>query len=82
MEIDIIAEKDEIIHFVEVKTRSSAFMGYPEEGVTEKKLRNLIDASEFYGEQNPQCNQIQFDILAITIIKNKVTYFFIEDVFI
>jgi len=81
-EIDIIALKDNILHFVEVKTRSSANMGYPEENVTEKKLRTLIDASEAFCEQHPIGEKIQFDILSVVLNKQKTTFLFIEDVFI
>ncbi|HTF30986.1 MAG TPA: YraN family protein, partial [Flavitalea sp.] len=33
-EIDIIASKNSILHFIEVKTRTSLAFGYPEESVS------------------------------------------------
>lgn len=48
LEVDIIAVKDAVLHFIEVKTRTSGSFGPPEESVTEKKLRSLIDASAAY----------------------------------
>lgn len=81
-EIDIIAEKNAVLHFVEVKTRSSLLMGFPEESVTEKKMMHLIDASEIYCELFPKWEKIQFDIFSIVMNKDRTVYFFIEDVFI
>ncbi|MGC4104598.1 YraN family protein [Ferruginibacter sp.] len=83
LEVDIIATKDDVLHFIEVKTRRSKQFGLPEDAVSKKKLRNLIDASEEFLYQHPQWQRIQFDILAISIFKGTaVEYFFIEDVFL
>ena len=82
-EVDIIAQKDAVLHFIEVKTRRTKKFGHPEESVTKKKIQNLINASEEYLYQFPQWKRIQFDILAITILKNEpAEYFFIEDVYV
>jgi len=82
-EVDIIACKEPVLHFIEVKTRRTKKFGHPEEAVSKKKIRNLINASEEFLYQYPQWQRIQFDILAITILKNEpVEYFFIEDVFL
>ena len=82
-EVDIIAQKDTVLHFIEVKTRRTKKFGHPEESVTKKKIQNLINASEEYLYQFPQWKRIQFDILSITILKNEpVEYFFIEDVYL
>ena len=82
-EVDIIAEKDTILHFIEVKTRRTKEFGHPEENVDNKKIRNLMNAAEEYLYQQPQWKRIQFDILSITILKDEpVEYFLIEDVYI
>ena len=82
-EVDIIASKENILHFIEVKTRRTKKFGHPEEAVSKKKIRNLLNASEEYLYQSPQWKRIQFDILAITILKNApVEFFFIEDVYL
>lgn len=82
-EVDIIASMKNTLHFIEVKTRRTQKFGYPEEDVTKKKIDNLINASEEYLFMNPQWKLIQFDILSITLLKDKpVEYFFIEDVYI
>ena len=82
-EVDLIAEKEEVLHFIEVKTKRSKKFGNPEDQVNKKKIRNLINASEEYLYQNPEWKRIQFDVLAITMLKDTdVEYFFIEDVYL
>ena len=82
-EVDIIASKDEILHFIEVKTRRTKKFGHPEEAVSKKKIQNLINAAEEFVYKQPQWKRIQFDILSITILKDEpVEYFFIEDVYL
>ena len=82
-EVDIIAQKETILHFIEVKTRRTRKFGHPEDNVDKKKIQNLIDAAEEYLFQFPQWKRIQFDILSITMLKDEpVEYFFIEDVYL
>ena len=47
-EIDIIASKDNVLHFIEIKTRSNHSFGYPEEAVSRKKMENSLLASSTY----------------------------------
>ena len=82
-EVDIIAEKDGILHFIEVKTRLTKKFGHPEDGVDKKKIQNLINAAEEYLYQNPKWIRIQFNILSISIPQGEpVEYFLIEDVYL
>lgn len=82
-EVDVIASLNNTLHFIEVKTRRTKKFGHPEEGVTKKKLENIINASEEFLYLNPQWKTIQFDVLSITLIKNEpAEFFFIEDVYI
>ncbi len=82
-EIDIIATKGIKLHFIEVKTRSSAFYGHPEESVTKKKFRFLKNAADEYLYLNPGHQWIQYDIVSITFHKKGAPEFFLlEDVFL
>ncbi len=82
-ETDIIAERNSMLHFIEVKTRHTKKFGHPEEGVSKKKIENLIGAAEEFLLQYPSWKLIQFDILSINIEKNKQPqFFFIEDVYL
>ena len=47
-EIDIIAMKDGVLHFIEVKTRTGIEYGYPSEAVTEEKQRKIRRVAEGY----------------------------------
>jgi putative endonuclease len=81
-EVDIIAMRDNIVHFVEVKTRHSLIFGYPEEAVSRKKFECLKNAAVAFQVKYPFVKRIQFDILSILILNGKETeYFFIEDVY-
>lgn len=82
-EVDIIAEKNSVLHFVEIKTRRTKNYGLPEEKVGAKKIQNLINAAEQYLYLHPEWKRIQFDILSININKNgPADYFLIEDVYL
>ncbi len=82
-EVDVIAHKNSVLHFIEVKTRRTKNFGHPEESVNKKKIQNLVNASEEYLYQNPEWKRIQFDVLSITILKNlPAEYFLIEDVYL
>ena len=80
-EIDLIASKEEMLHFVEVKYRSTNHYGHPEEAVTKKKIRTLLRGVEQFLYQHPQFNDFRMDILSITEKTNQeADYYFIEDV--
>lgn len=51
-EIDIIAEKNKAIIFIEVKTRKTPCMGNGIESVTPEKIRHMICAINMYLYQN------------------------------
>lgn len=82
-EIDIIAIKNIMLHFVEVKIRSSAVFGLPEENVTKKKFQSLLNAADEFLYLHQQYRHVQYDILSITTFSNKEPEFFlIEDVYL
>ena len=47
-EIDVVAEKDGTLVFVEVRTRHRSGFGSPEESVTARKRARLVDAAQEY----------------------------------
>jgi putative endonuclease len=82
-EIDIVARKGNMLHIVEVKARQGNQFGNPEDSVTKKKFKHLQKAADEFLFLNPGYKWIQYDILAITLHKNKETeYFLLEDVFL
>ncbi len=68
LEVDIIAEGEGVLVFVEVKTRSSNSFGEPEEFVGILKQRNLIRAADIYLRRTGIQREVRFDI--ISVIKN------------
>ncbi len=67
-EIDIIAQKDRTICFIEVKTRSNIGYGYPVEAITPRKLHKMNVTAQLYCLKhriNLPCK-----LIVIEVIKN------------
>lgn len=65
-EIDIVAQRDQTMVFVEVKTRTNRDFGYPETALTEKKKSHLLKAIQAYlQKENSEPTAWQVDVLAI-----------------
>lgn len=67
LEVDIIAQKDGLVVFMEVKTRTSFDFGYPEESVTLKKRKYLKSAAAAYIDASPTRIDVRFDIVSILL---------------
>ncbi|MFZ2284289.1 MAG: YraN family protein [Lutibacter sp.] len=80
-EIDIIARKNEVLAIVEVKTRSNDYMGDPQDFVTPKKIKMLVEAVNEYVVSKDLDVEVRFDIIAIIINQNKLTLEHLEDAF-
>jgi putative endonuclease len=64
-EIDIIAKKDEVLIFIEVKTRTDDYFGRPETFVDRKKQQLIADAASVYMEEVGHEWEVRFDIIAV-----------------
>jgi len=80
-EIDIIAQKDNIIAIIEVKSRSSAYFENIAETVSKKKIRLLVTAEDYYVNTNKFEREVRFDIITILKKKNKFLIEHLEDAF-
>lgn len=79
-EIDLIVKKNNVLVFVEVKSRSSTQFGDPEMFVDNKKANKIFEgADEFIHTSNWQSN-IRFDIVSITL-KPEIKIEHFEDAF-
>lgn len=80
-ELDLIARLDDLVVFVEVKTRRDDVYGQPEDAVNRLKIRRIIDSADAYVRRFNIDGPIRFDI--ITVIKNssEVRIEHIEDAF-
>ena len=68
-EVDVIAGRSGILHFIEVKSRRSGAYGYPEESVGKKKLGNVLQGAAGWIHRWPGYDRVQYDVLAITFRK-------------
>lgn len=71
-EIDIIAEKADIIAFVEVKTRTIGSMTSAEEAVDLRKQRLIIRTAQAYLQNAAQPLQCRFDVAVVETEGGKV----------
>jgi putative endonuclease len=69
-EIDIIAMKNGVLVFVEVKTRTKKIWGYPESFISKRKIQVIMDAAYHYMEMKKYEWEIRFDVISI-ILSNK-----------
>lgn len=80
-EIDLITQVEDMIVFVEVKTRKSTRYGFPEESVSEKKMERLLKAAREYLLSHPS-RKIRFDVISILLNHGEVRDFLhIRDAF-
>jgi len=68
-EIDIIAQKDDILAIVEVKTRTSDDFGAPESFVNKKKIKLILDATNAYIDEHDLDLNVSLDIISVLIGK-------------
>jgi putative endonuclease len=82
LEIDLVAYKDKVMIFAEVKTRTGNFFGEPEDFVDNRKQKLLVEAADEYIYLMNHQGEVRFDIIAI-LFDNKHNYTLkhIEDAF-
>lgn len=74
-EIDIIATRNGILHFIEVKTRTGDDFGYPADAVTDGKQNNIRRISDSYlAKRRLMWRSVSLDVI-------EVTFNMIEDCF-
>lgn len=78
-EIDIVARENGTVCFVEVKYRSSAAYGYPEEHVDTVKQKKICRTADFYIGGHGCGGRVRFDVVSILpdrirLIRNAFSY--------
>jgi putative endonuclease len=73
-EIDIIARVEDLIVFVEVKTRTSRSFGLPEEGLTRRKLAHMLACASYYAAKH-NIDTWQCDAIAVETIPGGSPHF-------
>jgi len=69
-EIDIIAKDGNTTVFIEVKTRTNDFFGYPFEAVNKGKRQKLKNLALLYLKKQGKELPVRFDVLSITCAEN------------
>ncbi len=69
-EIDIIAQKGELVAFVEVKTRKGRDMGAPEEALTPRKGKKLMQLAKLYVAEHALDVDWRIDLMAVELDKS------------
>lgn len=83
-ELDIIAKKENIIVFIEVKTRTSNVYGIPSEAVNYKKqqtIQKLAQQYILYRKLSNSCFSYRFDVIEVKLIGKKYKIDHIENAF-
>lgn len=70
-EVDIIAEKDNLIIVIEVKARSTDFFILPQEAVTKGKIKSIVLAANHFMEEFNKNQEVRFDIISVLPDQNK-----------
>lgn len=65
-DLDIVAEKNRKLIVVEVKTRTNEDYGDPEDAVTNKKIRHIIESTDEYIKMYKIDLPVRFDIISVT----------------
>ncbi|MBR9913415.1 MAG: YraN family protein [Algicola sp.] len=80
-EVDIIAQKEDQLVVVEVKTRTSAYFGDPQQFLKPKQMQRIVKAVNHFIESNELDLEVRFDIIAIVINKKGTSIEHIEDAY-
>lgn len=80
-EIDIIAWDNNVLSFVEVKTRESVEFGLPFESVHQVKKRKIARVALSYLKRFEELPQCRFDVLSICLRGNMPQCELIQDAF-
>jgi putative endonuclease len=81
-EVDVIAQKGDVLAVVEVKTRSTAYFGDPQDFITPKKIKLLLSAIDYYVVQRDLDVEVRFDIIAIIHQKKETKIEHLKDAFL
>ena len=79
-EVDLIAKKDDLLVFVEVKTRTSDEFD-PFDSVTVKKQKKLYKLAEYYTKNLKEVPFIRFDVIGISFLGERPEIDHLENAF-
>lgn len=80
-EIDIIAQKDDTLAFVEVKARTDQDLD-PADAMTPEKIRKVVRGANAYLQKEPYEYFYRFDVATVTGNPDNYTLDYLEDAFL
>lgn len=80
-EVDIIAQIENTLVAVEVKTRSTDYFGNPQDFIKPKKIKLLVKAIDEYVNRNDLDVEVRFDVIAIIKTEKEAKIEHLEDAF-
>jgi len=80
-EIDIIAQIDNTLVVVEVKTRSTDVFGDPQDFLKEKQKKMLVQTMDHYVTSKDLDMEVRFDVIGIVKNNNESSITHLEDAF-
>lgn len=82
LELDIVAKKEDWLVIVEVKTRSTETFEHPEEAITLRKIKNIVNAAHEYIHEHNWQGSTRFDVIAVIPHGQEFHIEHIEDAFL
>ena len=64
-DLDLVVIKDNTIVFVEVKTRTGNEWGDPQDFITDRKIRRIVNSADAYLRFNQIDMDVRFDVISI-----------------
>ena len=80
-EVDIIAQHQNQLIAVEVKTRSSIDFGNPQDFVKPVQIKSIVTAVDAFMQQNDIDLEVRFDVIAVVYTNKEFKIEHIEDAF-
>lgn len=68
-ELDIIADQNNELVVVEVKTRNFNCIERPQDAITKGKIKNIIEATHYYIMQYDIVLETRFDVISVIVNK-------------
>ena len=70
-EVDLIVQKNNTLIAVEIKTRSTDFFGHPVLFLKPKQQQRIVEAVNYYVQQNNLDVEVRFDVIGIVKKKGR-----------
>jgi putative endonuclease len=82
-DIDLIAQRDELVAFVEVKARMGSDFGDPVEAVNWKKRNELVRSASVWIDRHGRPGEVyRFDVIGVLVTGERVRVRHVENAFL